>query len=338
MDNRILKTLWTSFLACALCMNALFAHNWDLDEEEEPCIALSADLLVWSACQSDLDYAITDQGSGPGIGPTGILIGGNVHYIDFDWDAGFRLQAGYKMPWGSFTLNAIYTYWHVNEESHANAPPGGTLHANLFPAVFDSLAHAADSSAHLQLHYDTLDVLLATRYNWGSNFIARPYAGLRVLWLKERVHANYSGLDFAVGDFADWDVDLTAAGLTLGVRGSTPLFSGLQLIGHFGAAILAGEPNHHYRWFKATDPVATNTFLDLDDEHCLVCGEWDASLGLAYELCLCNLPIQIAIGYEVQDWWNMPRARRFFEATPTNDDHSGRLTLHGGFLRASFAF
>lgn len=303
----------------------------------EPCYMLSASALYWTACQDDLDFAVEDGAAQAGS----FLVGGKVRSLEYGWDTGFRLRSSECLPYAGWKLETAFTMWQVKNRAQANAPAGGILHASLFPGVYDDNAiFASHAQAELTTHYNVLDILLANTCDCECGCELRPYGGIRILWFRERIVTEYTGRSFAsTGDNAHWDVHFNAAGLALGIKGKQAICGTLSLTGHLGGAILGGEPKHRTQWFKATPLViGTPATLSVTDTSCLVVATWDASLELTYDSCCCGFPVLLAAGYEAQDWWNMPRPRRYFDGTPTESNHAGRLLLHGAFLRLAICY
>lgn len=340
-----LVSMGTLFLLLGTGLSSLRAENdWFYNEPQDtwyhepeppapaPLYSITADALLWTAIQGDLDYATTDASF------FGALVNAKNQFIDFDGKAGFRIAI--KVPLDFLELEGIYTYWHPTHSIGCRAPLNGVVHATMFPGYVDTnFFFAGSAQAHLSLNYILCDLLLADTYNCKYNITARPYVGLRVFSFKESIRTNYEGIDFTPGDFANWKVDLTAGGITLGVKAARPLIFNFNLHGHLGASLLGGEQKQHYQWFKA-GPVfqVFPSFQNLSNTDNILIAEWDASIGLAYDISYCQIPISFVLGYELQDWWNMPHMRRFSFLAVSTSEQSGRLTVHGGFFRIAISF
>lgn len=326
-------------LALGYSASSLSAYYPDDCCGGEPCAYISGDVLAWSACQSGLDYAVSDNGRG--VAGSAAVLDARSQRVEFGWQAGFRIHASYRLPCDCWSLEATYTHWNIANDDHADAPLGGILHAVQYPNNIAGGRFASSARSHVRLNYNTLDILLAKTFQCADScFAFRPYGGARILWFRENVRTDYSGLNFAaVGDFAKWETNFTAAGAALGVRASYPICDGYHVIGHLCGAVLGSDPEFRHHW-HLTPPFDANTNSDLKERNreCLVMGEWDASLGIAYDWCPCGWDIKLAAGYEIVDWWNAPRMGRFATIEPTRSDDNGRLTLHGAFFRAGVAF
>ena len=159
---------------------------------------------------------------------------------------------------------------------------------------------------------------------------------------------------------------LPAGGITFGTRLNYAVCDCFKLFGHVGASILGGNAKQSFRWdnFLLNNALAqvvlppnitvtgsgssatvTGTFpwtitsnlcpTHRHTSHCQVIFGLDASLGLGYEWCMCNIPVLIGAGYEIQSWWNMPQHRG---SDCSGGGGSSSFTVHGLFVRLGFGF
>ena len=89
-----------------------------------------ADFLVWEAHENGLPIAIESQTNNS-------LTHGKVENLDFEWDFGFRVGAGYNLPHDGWDVRLIWLWF--NTDADANK------HASSSEYLFPSRAHPADS-------------------------------------------------------------------------------------------------------------------------------------------------------------------------------------------------
>lgn len=202
-----------------------------------------------------------------------------------------------------------------------------------------------EASAELKTRYDLYDLVLAKTICCGD-FRARPYIGARFLQLRQNYRATLTPLVSSEEDLAavrqtQWRTDLPAGGLTLGIGGRYQVCGAWNLTGRLGASVLGGRVKHHNQWF-VPDEDDIEVSRTEKRHHCSVITGWDAAIGLAYDWCCCGNPVGLSIGYEIQDWWNMPQRPRFvlqqIGNTQVTPDDGARFTVHGLFVRLGIAF
>jgi len=194
-------------------------------------------------------------------------------------------------------------------------------------------------SQELKTKYDMYDLVFAKTYRCGDCFKARPYFGARVLQFRQNFQGDVTPVA-GVHSHSLWRTDLPAGGVTIGTEGKYHVCNCWSLTARLGASLLGGRVKHHNEWFTpGGTPNGTRTE---ERHHCSVISGWDAAVGLAYDWCCCGTPVGVAVGYEIQDWWNMPQRPRFVNQgignTQVTVDDGARFTVHGLYVRAGIAF
>lgn len=340
--------------------------------------AVGVDFLYWDVCQTGLDVAkkttgITATSSEP-CTTCSAWCSSETEFFKFKPKAGYRIGASYQLPcWDDVSLNFVFTYFHpkVNKRFHNN--PGTPCETSIIQATTDQvnvgqspivgcqvtdpavfLFNSPDSAVHtrVKLKYELYDLVLSK--NFGCDcWTATPYIGARVLWLRESLQNDIEGsylvtptsAPVAGGHGYTWKAKIPAAGITFGVHGRYCFCGPLNVIGHLGVSVLGGKAKSHdnYRSFTSLDCSR----LRNRGHHCQVVTGWDGSLGLGYDWNFCTCPVRLGVGYEIQDWFNLPERVRYVNkntidgapiSTIQTSDGAGRMTVHGLFVRVAFAF
>lgn len=362
MKGQILNILRTSALSVLLGTSVITLsaeaddgwsgrNDWsynDCFDSCNPCCAgprcaLWADFLWWEACQTGLDTAVLDSEN---VDPSDFISDGETQFFDYRYKPGFRVGVSYFLPCDSWSIDFQYTMWHPKQHHTYTASFGGAANTTQLPDQF--LAPGAYSEVHTELKtkYDLYDLVFAKVYRCVDCFGLRPYIGARVLQFRQNFQSEITPIigeeeEAVANTRTQWRTDLPAAGLTFGVGGKYQVCGSWNLVGRLGASLLGGRVKHHNQWFA---PRSSN-FAGSGTEHrhhCSIITGWEAALGIGYDWCCCNMPVGIAVGYEIQDWWNMPQRPRFVNQgtgnTNVTPDDGARFSVHGVFVRAGIAF
>lgn len=304
----------------------------------DPRFSIAVDWLYWDICQEDADLAIIDQDSS-----TNTLGNAETKFFNYRYKSGFRVAASYHMQ-DCVSLDFVYTYFHPRHHNSITPPLGGGLLGSgiLFPFATTSFNQA---STAVKLKYDMYDLLLSKTIGCGECAKVRPYAGFRALVIQHQFDTDLTPTPLAgvvgpLGWRSQWRVKFPAYGFTLGAEGKWGLCGDISLIGRLGASLLGGSPEHHNEWLigGTTTPALASLSQGEHRKHCQVISGWDGYIGFAYDTMCCCWPVDFAIGYEFQDWWNYPQRPRFVGIGQVTGDSASRLTLHGLFVRGGVSF
>lgn len=239
--------------------------------------------------------------------------------------------------------------------------------------------------ARVKLKYELFDLVFSKPFGCGC-WSWTPYIGARVLWLRETLRNNITGTwfkeglppffafnadgadeldgdDLFVDDLAElapfgtlingatgfsWKQKTPAGGLTAGIHAAYYVGDAFSITGHFGLSVLGGKTRYHNNYAPYTAVRCPQ--VQYRAHHSMVITGWDGALGIAYDWDFCSCPVHLGIGYEIQDWFNLPERVRYINnnnpldgdvdplTTLQTSDARGRLTLHGLYVRVAFAF
>jgi len=278
--------LATLFSMTFAAINADYCSRWDCCDnscqqpQAQPCcddcgFFAGVDVLIWTTYQSELDYAVDGSGRPDGTN----------HFVDYDWDVGYRITAGYKLGCDGWDMRAVYTYFHNSGSDSASADDGKFLKASLFhPQTGDDDAN--DAKARVTLDYDVFDFVLSRPYFVSCTHIVRPFFGLRALWLNNKLKVTYEGRNFGTGSDAgrvNWKADWEGAGLYAGLEYNAHLNNCFTLYTNFAGSLLAGENRSRLKHLDGDD-----TEVDAKEKQCSGLPGYQIGSGFTYETKWCD--------------------------------------------------
>lgn len=304
---------------------------------------VSAEFIYWQVNHSDdLLIAVSDSSRNV-VAPR--IANGRIETYHFQYEPGFRVNVGYALPCTDWKLGASYTYFHQRSHQTTTAPLGGGLWASTFPTTPGLIFGLADEAqTFLKLQYDLIDITLSKTFCC-DHLLSRPYFGVRSLIFDEQMNVNYTfdegvtpGALIKPGS-ANWSVYLPTVGVTAGYEGVYNICRGWGIRGKFGGSFLGARVNHHQHW------TLNNAGAIVDSSNLTHHGQciwgWDLALGLNTYTSFGGCPFNFGIGYEIYDWWNMPRQRYYpspvYPGVATSDE-TGRFTVHGLYVRLGSSF
>lgn len=348
--NDLLKRVWAGFMfVCMSCAAVpVSAWNWGGDCCDDLGIDVSGEFLWWNVCHSDdLLIGVNDStNTASQGGALAHITSGRVETFKFQYKPGFRVNLAYHLTCSDLSIGASYTYFHFHENKTVTAAPGGILWVSSFPRT-PGLINAAATEARTtaKIKYDLIDIFAAKTTSC-DGITSKWYGGVRCLIFDETFSGNYDfneGIGLEPGT-ASWSGYMPAVGITGGYDGLYEFCRGWGIRGRLGISLLGGRAKHNQNWTFAnrTTVVPAGTYVSGDSgRHNQFVWGWDAALGVNYDTCICCRPVNLAVGYEVYDWWNVPRQRYY----PSNaylgvatTDEGGHFTAHGAYVRLGTTF
>lgn len=279
---------------------------------------IGADWLYWTARQEGLT-----AGSFVDDFPDPTLKNVRVHTLDpgFEYESGFRVNAGYQFPCSCWEVGVNYTYLPIKSTS-VSAIAGGMIsdtHRQFIPIntadfpITQILVSAdfltsllADWSGNLSY----IDADLARTLQFGRSFHLSPHVGFRALWMKQRYFIegdlevpSLNNSTFLVFNSTQ---QLNAYGIESGLWAGWDLGWGISILGHFGGSILSSDFDVHQKidgLLGSDGPVVLDGQLhsnNLQDMNPTL----DFFLGIEYCFPICCTLITLNAGWEQHTFFN----------------------------------
>lgn len=385
------KTLIRSFLSAFVAYSVLFTpvsgdyyepgygcSRWDccqycpkLGAAQSCCddcgFITGFDVLYWRANQSDLDYVvdgvreICDGESSNEEHPGNLFAGKHLHFPEYGWDTGFRLNFGYRFGCDGWDAQLAYTYFNSKANDHQKLSEHDQQNGKLLEAV---IIHPAEeffnphkARARNRINYQMLDFLVSRPFCVSETLIMRPYMGMRALWLDQDFTAHYEGTLFQARDPSSppgvrvlWEGQTTGVGLIAGLQSNIHICEGISLYARGAASILAGEMKYQHRQRVphvagiASDDPADDQFrllVDLDEKQHVPLASYELGAGITCETCICDYCTEFGLGYDFVQWMHTARIRRYFTngfPAASTGAWKGSLLLHGVTFKANLYF
>jgi hypothetical protein len=305
-----------------------------------PSLYIGAEGLWWTVYQEDLEFAVDVSSNDENI-----LVGpGKTHSLDYGWRGGARGFIGFDGYCG-WDIRGVYTWYKADPFSHVT-------HDNDEQLLLASWAHpggvgfeAEIATASQHFTYQTADLLFAREVTFSClAFTLEPFVGVRGLRLKQKVSVDYEGADFIENpQQINFESDLKAIGLLVGLHMRNNIFCGLGLYGDLAASALYGKSDFKQNQLSLnTLGEVVDTVVDFEDEnHGRVLPGCHLRAGMDWLIETSCFFVHIQAGYEFNHWFNTPAVTRFFDDVNhgvSSSSRKGELTLHGATLSLSIRF
>jgi hypothetical protein len=238
---------------------------------------VDAELLFWQSNVGSLDYGVDSKS-------TSSIRDGNVKHLEFDWDWGFRLGLGYKLPYDRWDLFVNYTY--ISSRAHGHKEDSDKV---IFPSWASGFnfsgsgsfyADSAKASWHMMLNMADLEL---GRNCFVSRWLSiRPFMGIRGLVIDQDYHVEYKGGTVAPSDEdkIHMETDFWGVGIRMGFDTLWGLGKGFGIYGNGSASLLSGhfDVDEHEKLEKADQ-----TITDIDRHVNNVVVAADLALGVQWD-------------------------------------------------------
>ena len=290
---------------------------------------LVGDALLWQAVEENLTYVYSGSDSSR-----------NLHTVDFDWDWGFRVGAGYNAPRDGWDFDLYWT--HIRNTAHdtQHAHEDRQLYQvwsvanNLFPGIIN------EAKAHWHVNLEQVDLELGRQFFVGQYLTIRPFAGLRSAWIFQKYNTELEGpdlLNVAFEQEAKLRNKFWGFGFVAGLDSDWRLGKGFSIYADADMSILMG-------YFDIDQKATLNEVTIWSQDKSFRTGRaiLDLGLGLQWATLFCGdrLGLTFKAGYEYHLYFNQNQ----FVLSSGNSDFElfnpvkGDLTYQGVIGSIQFDF
>jgi|GEM_PF-6275361 len=271
-------------------------------------LMLEMDFLYWQAIEDNLSIGATD---------TEILC------VPFEFDPGFRAQAGMTFNWDNWQVIAEYT-------RYAQGIRRQRSRINIVPYWIVSDRRYSQTDAKWNLRYDSGAISLGRDAYVGKCSTARIHIGIEGMRVRQRMDVSYyngQGETRSDNNLRSW-----AVGPRMGWDTKWFICSTFNFFSEVRGALL-------YTDFTTNDQeVYLNGDLvgkAIKGNECAVNPKVDISAGFGWGKCIRRMYFQLKAGYSATILWNQ---NQFIKNTSNAYSSNGDLYFHGLTLYFAFYF
>ena len=278
----------------------------------------TTDILYWRARVGGTEFAYTNNTQ-----TTKVPLKGTIKNIDFDWNWGLRVGAGYNFDHDGWDFRLGYTLFHNSGNSSANAG----LHGIVIPlkgseritVLLDQVPQnvfvfSKSAKAQYDFNYEGIDVNIGRAYYMSSKVSHRPHWGLKTTWIDQEQIVRYTGGDqiaedgemLGLGDDTvqvKEDCNFWGLGPRLGIDSKWYLGYGISAFGDIAGALVFGQFDLGYQ--ELYTRKLPETSIKLNGHRHAFSPNMQMRLGLRYDAYLHDNKqhIGVGVGFEANYWW-----------------------------------
>jgi hypothetical protein len=327
---------------------------------------VKGEFLLMQVKEEGLEYSmiqnkasVTNKNSFPLTG--GDIQGYSTGHRSWDCTCGTRIGLGFYLNHNAWNIETNWTYIRINNDSGKNLS-GGIMLPFWLPPNFSIGTSEIEgyknisSSARLTGSINTLDLKLGKPYHVSRYVILNPYLGIRIARINQDYTSRNGGLFYVRGGngvlnlIAENKNDFEGIGPRLGMDTEWHFCNGWHIFAKASSSLL-------YSHFDIYQELTydKNTFYQLKHDFYTNSPNMEIILGLSWSHLFSKNKYMISIkaAYEMHQWWEQNRLRRFFDkdtdtggmpyldiSTSSSNDEVARcdLTINGFSFAIQFDF
>lgn len=326
------KTVSLFLFIFALCAKGLLSAQ---EFELQRGFFFFTNPVYWQAHEDGLAFAARSDSI------TRLAPESKIENLHFDWDFGFQVGFGYRVPHDLWSVSLELKHIHTNAHGHETASDGDfVLPLWKMPDVHDP-SYVAEARAHWRVHLGLLDCLAQKMWHPVKTCVVAPVIGIRTAWIRQKYNLWYFGGSLLPDREEQFSMKnkFWGIGPALGVRTGWEMASHWELFGDFLFSLLYGEFYIHQAEWTLPEKRKILGVHEIFDSSAATA---DATLGLRWhcmwEGTLKRLSLELAWDQIVLFGQNQfirfvnPSAKGLFIA------NQGDLSFQGYHLGARFDF
>lgn len=291
--------------------------------------------VYWQAHEDGLAY-VSKSDSNTSLGPK--CKGEN---LDFDWDFGFEVGFGYRIPHDLWSFSLGLKHIHTNAHGHEEADDNTFLFPLWkFPDLLDP-SYADEARAHWRLHLGLLDALMQKTLYLTDTLALTPVIGIRSAWIRQKYNLFYLGGSLFPGREEQFSMKNKYWGIgpCAGVKSSWEMKRHFFLFADILFSVLYGEFYiHQAEWALPSDAK----ILGVHEVFRSSCFTSDLALGVRWEQRWQGTlkALQLEIAWDLIDLFGQNQFMRFANPSALGNfaANQGDLSLQGYHIGARFDF
>lgn len=354
------------------CPPACAPHNSCAGMCDE--ITFSAAWLYWKLSGDELDYVIEKQAIGTTGSPSLTEYKQTVHNVRMDWDSGFRIGLGVKVPCYGWNADLVWTHYDTTKTKKtaitgalANTAANGFGLPSLL--YFEGTVPGGTTpqtyafTGHEKFNFEVIDLEFG-KWCCCDCLSFKPHVGLRAADIEESFHINGdygtgitensigSQPTFVVRNQVHVKNEFKGIGVRAGLDTALCLCDGWSIVGRAAAALVWGNNDlkQHYKEFGSDGTAIAGHTRDRSHHDRAFT---DLAFGVRWATCACDCyPVVLELTWEhhylfnqhrfwADTRWNSPDVPNNSVATTKGNSgwkKNGDIALQGLTLSASLDF
>lgn len=309
---------------------------------------IGGDYLYWSPCLSNLHFAAEGQSSFTEESNVSNIV--NYHFIDPDWNGGFRLYLGKEDLCGCFDVMATYTNFSSKcFDSIVNKDP---LLSLTWPTPLPvEYGRYATTDWKIDFQRAELVVGYSIEFGKGCGLCLKPFAGADYASIcQDRIDKMHdvkpiegddknSPVDPSLTNTLTRSLDYKGIGPMVGIGYDFELFEGLSTFGKASLSLLVGKADIEDEQEIFNNGTTTVNVQKYKDK-CVCVPGVHLQTGLSLKTLVCNKWLLLRAGYEYLQYIHAPSHLMYNTESPgsfTGLNHNS-VTFQGFFGGVAFSF
>ncbi|MDJ0651939.1 MAG: Lpg1974 family pore-forming outer membrane protein [Simkaniaceae bacterium] len=251
---------------------------------------------------------------------------GKIETQRFDWDWGYRVGAGVRLPIVRWEIIGTYTHFGTQDyEKRGIVPP-----SLLIFSKGSVISSTQDARCEYKIEYDNIELNLHQNSFFSRLLGLAAAIGVKKTWIDQKQGVTYQGdVDTKVKDWCRF----VGLGPMIGLNIKWHLFYGISFIAETKGALLFG--NFEVKHSENETALKGDTNLFTPTLHFL--------LGLQWDVPMKWMQFSLSLGYEAEYFWRQNRSVEIkntvsnpFRVQPIR--HAEDLVFYGGILRTGIEF
>jgi Legionella pneumophila major outer membrane protein precursor len=292
-------------------------------------VYLIGEFLYWSANIDTPDFAYKAKGT-PGTLP---LTDVKIKAFDIEWNPGFRVGLGYRLPHDHWEARGYVTQFRTTNHLKQAAGTTGFIEPN-FGQLNGTTTSFAQEEGNWHLKYTLFDVELTRSFAATKALSISPFIGARGAWIHQKQFRKFSGEHSLHVDAKN---HYRAGGLRLGSDCSFYLMNYVWFFGQASLNLLSGRFEDETEMELDHEPLFTG---NTKPQRLAPCGELRAGAKGTIPLYRKEAFLTIGLTYDMSLWFFQNQFLSFFNASDAIQVpiQQANLTLQGVTLTTRLDF
>lgn len=316
----------------------LYNPSNQVQVNKEKRLIFSADFLYWIAQENGL--LLAQGGTEPGTSERTESYDyiGDLYKVKPDWQPGFRLCLGYKMPhdkWDSF-LN--WTFYQTSKNNTAN----NSLMTAVWGHSHDLGNKVNAAQGKWSMHFNTIDLLLGRDLLTGKYLSLKPCIGIKGSLIPQNLKIDYTFPSTPTTN-ANMKVksNFYGAGPTINLNTLFSFNENFGIYGQGALALLYGKFDSGVYLVNQTE-TASSIIVDSKNKFTNSIGAAQLLMGLTYSSYISNKSyfLRLKLGWEQNIFYGINKMFHYLHSIQDSKAYqkNGNLTLQGLTCNISLDF